>query len=68
MEENKTIILELSEDQTKKLDNWLEAIKIIHGNYGEIEYRIRESGIGKVIRVYSFITNTELDLTDFDRW
>lgn len=65
---NKTIILELSEDQTKKLDDWLDAIKTIHGEYGSIEYRIRENGIGTVVKVHSFLTGTDLDLTDIDNW
>lgn len=68
MESTKKIHIQLSKEQTEDLNKWFDAIKLIYGEVGIIEYRIRFNGIGPTIKVYSELTNTEIDLTDVENW
>ena len=58
----------LTEKEDAILLKWKDAIKLIYGEYGTFEYVFRPNGIGVVKRVYSDLTDTEIDLTDIDSW
>jgi len=59
---------ELTETQIEKVNEWSDAIKLIYGEVGSLEYRFRHTGVGVIVHVYSFITNTQIDLTEYDKW
>lgn len=55
-----------SKTTVKKLEEWQGHIKAIYGEYGQYKY-IFESGGGLGfydVKVYSYLANTSLDLTD----
>jgi len=59
---------ELDADQVKRLQVWKEAIKMIYGEYGHYDYIFSPTGIGNIVTVHSHLANTELDLSDVDKW
>lgn len=64
--ENKEMVFKLNQEQVKKLEEWQGHIKAIYGEYGKYKY-IFESGGGLGfydVKVYSYLANTSLDLTD----
>ena len=64
--ENKEMVFKLNQGQVKKLEEWQGHIKAIYGEYGQYKY-IFESGGGLGfydVKVYSYLANTSLDLTD----
>ena len=65
---NTKINIELNDIQETKYQEWLNAIKILHGSYGTLEWRISNCGIGYNINVFSELANSTLDLTDTDSW
>lgn len=65
---NVSMSFTLSDRQQALYDEWIEAIKKIHGEYGHFRWTISPTGIGKCIEVQSSLTNTILDLTDVDDW
>jgi len=58
----------LSDKQEKQLKKWQDAIKTIHGEYGNFEYRFRPTGIGDAVYVWSELANVQIDLTDENSW
>lgn len=64
--ENKEMSFKLSAEQVKKLEEWQGHIKAIYGEYGHYKYIFESSGgLGFYdVKVYSFLANTSLDLTD----
>lgn len=63
------IKFELDKDEIKKLNKWKKSIKKEYGIYGGYEYRFdTSSGIGTVIKVYSYIAHKILNLTDYSKW
>ena len=65
---NLSISFELSDAQQKEFDDWKDAIKKLHGEYGHFEWTISPTGIGNGIRVWSSLAKVELDLTEVDTW
>lgn len=60
---------EVTEKQTKQIDKWTRAIKLVFGEVGDLEYRFGVgSGIGVTLKVYSKVANKEKDFTDYDSW
>ena len=67
--ERNTITYRLDPDETQKLKEWQEHIKAIYGFYGDYVYSFESGGgIGTIKRVWSKLANTELDLTDIEKW
>ena len=67
--ERNTITYRLDPDETQKLKEWQEHIKAIYGFYGDYVYSFESGGgIGTIKRVWSKLAQTELDLTDIDKW
>jgi len=65
---NLSISFELNDKQQAKFDEWRDAIKKIHGEYGHFKWTISPTGVGDGIEVKSSLTGTSLDLTDMDSW
>jgi hypothetical protein len=65
---NTKINVELNDKQQAQYDKWLDALKTIYGQVGNLTWKISYTGIGAVIKVYSELANIELDLTDVDSW
>jgi hypothetical protein len=60
---------ELDEEQVNKLDKWKEAIKEVFGEYGNYDYIFNNnSGIGQCCKVYSYLADKTIDLTDVSKW
>ena len=69
LEERNTITYKLDPEESKILKEWQEHIKAIYGMYGDYIYTFESGGgIGTIKRVWSKLANTELDLTDIDKW
>ena len=65
---NTKINIELTDEQEVKYQEWMNAIKVIHGSYGRMKWSITNNGIGPEIEVYNNLSKTTLDLTDVDNW
>ena len=61
-------IFKLDRDQVKQLKKWQKAIKHVHGKYGTFEYKFTPTALCTTVKVYSKLTNTEIDLTDTSKW
>ena len=59
---------ELTKTQEEKLNGWKEAIKKVFGEYGQYDYIFTPTGIGDVVKVYSHLAKTTLDLTEVENW
>ncbi len=59
---------ELTKTQEEKLKDWKEAIKKVFGEYGKYDYIFSPTGIGDVVKVYSHLAKTTLDLTEVESW
>jgi hypothetical protein len=66
--ENKVMKFELDEKQIQELNEWKEAIKKVFGEYGSYDYIFSPNGIGYVVKVYSHLAKTSLNLTDIQSW
>ena len=61
------VIFALSEEQSKKLSIWKEAINTIYGVYGSYTYSFRPTTYGTVVSVESdLVPDRILDLTNVD--
>ncbi len=60
---NKQINITLNDEQQALYDNWIAAIKTIHGEVGMVKWITYTDGIGQFIEVESDLTGTTLDLT-----
>jgi len=59
----------ISEAELRGINRWKDAIKEVYGEYGSYEYRFGiGSGIGYTIKVFSNLTKTEKDFTDYSNW
>lgn len=62
----------LDKDQLDKLNEWqktvIEKAKDITAIGGRFTYSFTPTGIGEVVKVKDWITNEEIDLTDYDSW
>ena len=59
----------ISEVELRGINRWKDAIKEVYGEYGSYEYRFGiGSGIGYTIKVFSNLTKTEKDFTDYSNW
>lgn len=58
----------LSEAQEVSLKEWKEAIKKVFGEYGSYDYIFTPTGIGVVVKIYSHLSKTYLDLTEVENW
>ena len=68
-EKKNTITYTLDQEESKKLKEWQEHIKAIYGSYGDYVFSFESAGgIGTIKRVWSKHAQTELDLTDTDKW
>ena len=65
---NTVIKMELNDKQETQYQEWIKAIKVLHGTVGEIEWTISSNGLGYKISVYSIMADVNLDLTDVDEW
>ena len=75
IEESKTPEVEynttfkISEAELRGINRWKDAIKEVYGEYGSYENRFGiGSGIGYTIKVFSNLTKTEKDFTDYSNW
>jgi hypothetical protein len=59
---------ELTKTQEEKLKDWKEAIKKVFGEYGQYDYIFTPTGIGDVVKIYSHLAKTTLDLTEVESW
>jgi len=67
--ETKEKTFTLLKNQVKQLEEWQEHIKAIYGEYGDYKYIFETgSGIGTGIKVYSYLANTSIDLTDYENF
>jgi len=62
------IKIEFTQEQEDKLKDWKEAIKKVFGEYGHYDYIVSPTGIGDSFRVYSHLSKTYLDLTEYEKW
>jgi hypothetical protein len=68
-EKKNTITYTLDQEESKKLKEWQEHIKAIYGSYGDYVYSFESGGgIGTIKKVWSKHAQTELDLTNIDKW
>jgi hypothetical protein len=68
-EKKNTITYTLDQEESKKLKEWQEHIKAIYGSYGDYVYSFESGGgIGIIKKVWSKHAQTELDLTDIEKW
>lgn len=58
----------LTETQEAKLLEWREAIKKVFGKYGDYDFIFNPGSIGTVVKVYSHISKTTIDLTEVENW
>lgn len=66
---------ELDEKQIEQIKEWQEKIvrEYPWANRGwpiggRFEFRFVETSVGTVVKIYDFISKTELDVTDYDVW
>lgn len=59
-------IFRMSLEQEKALEKWKEKIKELHGEYGHFDYTFSPFEGTTWIKVYSHLTKTALNLTDFE--
>ncbi len=59
---------EISQKQATEIQEWMDAIKKVFGEYGSYDYTFSPNGIGVGIRVYSHVAKVEKDFTDIDSW
>ena len=59
---------ELDEQQVKEVQEWMDAINKVFGEYGLYEYRFTPHGIGTTVIVYSEIAKKELNLSHEENW
>ena len=66
---NSNTTFKISEVELRGINRWKDAIKEVYGEYGSYEYRFGiGSGIGYTIKVFSNLTKTEKDFTDYSNW
>ena len=64
-----TIKIELNDKQEKKFTKWVDALKIIYGNSGDLTWCTSSNGIGTKVKVVSsHLPDNPLDLSDVESW
>ena len=61
----------LDKDQQKKLDEWMaekDADRYCGAIGGRYTYSFCDTNLGQVVKVTDDLTNTTIDLTDYDSW
>ena len=56
----------ISEKESAKINEWMEKIKDLFGEYGHYDYTFSPYGIGMGIKVTSHLTGTTLVLNEWD--
>ena len=59
---------ELTERQQKEIQEWMDAIKKVFGEYGSYDYTFSPNGIGTGLIVYSHAAKVEKDFSNVEDW
>ena len=62
---NKKIYITITDSSLKGAK---KQIKKVFGEYGKYDYIFTPTGIGDVVKVYSHLAKTTLDLTEVENW
>ena len=59
---------ELTERQQKEIQEWMDTIKKVFGEYGSYDYTFSPNGIGVGLIVYSHAAKVEKDFSNVEDW
>lgn len=59
---------EISQKQATEIQEWMDAIKKVFGEYGSYDYTFSPNGIGVGLIVYSHAAKVEKDFSNVEDW